>query len=132
MIANRIVRAVRRATYWSRRTKGEAQTRALNPIAPPTPLPRHLHTLLEWRLTGLGVNPKSIERHSPDMLVDLRSRCALCTDKRRCLEAMMDFRTPPGWEGYCPNAGAIRALLAGAGACRARIAPVPDRRQPRN
>ena len=42
---------------------------------------------------------------------------------------MMDFRTPPGWEGYCPNAGTIRALLAGAGVSRVKIAPFRDRRQ---
>jgi hypothetical protein len=125
MPAKHIVRALSRAAHWSRRTRDEAQTRALDV----PPLPRHLHTLLEWRLSRLGLNPKDIERHSPDMLVHLRSRCALCTDKRRCLEAMMDFRTPPGWEGYCPNAGNIRALLTGAGACPVRIAPVRDRRQ---
>ena len=127
MHAKRIVRALRRTAHWFRRTKGAAETRALD--VPPAPVPRHLHTLLEWRLTRLGLNPKDIERHSPDMIVHLRSRCATCRDKRRCLEGMMDFRTPPGWEGYCPNAGTIRALLAGAGACRVRIAPFCDRRQ---
>jgi hypothetical protein len=127
MHAKRIVRALRRAARWSRSTKGEARTKALALV--PTTVPRHLHTLLDWRLTGLGINPKSIERHSPDILVHLKNGCALCTDKQRCLEAMMDFRTPPGWEGYCPNAGTIRALLTGAGARRVRIGPVRDRRE---
>jgi hypothetical protein len=58
------------------------------------------------------------------MLLALRNKCALCADKRRCLEDMMDFRHPPGWEGYCPNAAAIRALLATPGAA---IASVSDR-----
>jgi hypothetical protein len=129
MHAKRIVRTLRRAAYWSRRTKGELQMKALGGTAPSAPLPRHLYTLLEWRLTGLGLNPKDIERHSPDMLVHLRSRCALCADKARCLEAMMDFRNPAGWEGYCPNAAAIRALLAAPSACRARIVPIGDRCQ---
>jgi hypothetical protein len=126
MHAKRIIGTLRRGACWSRPTKGEPPMRTLEGTAPSAPLPRHLYTLLEWRLTGLGLNPKEIERHSPDMLVHLRSRCALCADKARCLEAMMDFRTPPGWEGYCPNAAAIHALLAGAEACRARIAPIGD------
>jgi hypothetical protein len=90
------------------------------------PLPGHLYTLLGWRLTALGLNPKDIERHSPHLLVQLKGRCALCADKRRCLEGMMDFRHPPGWEGYCPNAAAIRGLLTAPGARGAETATGGD------
>jgi hypothetical protein len=117
MQAKRIVRALQR-TLWS----GPAGLET--PRQPASHVPGHLHTLLGWRLTGLGLNPKDIERHDPHMLLALRNKCALCADKRRCLEDMMDFRHPPGWEGYCPNAAAIRALLATPGAA---IASVSDR-----
>jgi hypothetical protein len=100
MLAKRIVRILRRATGWPRRTGTPDQTA----------LPAHLHALLGWRLTGLALNPKDIERHSPLVMDQLRSRCALCEHKRRCLEGMMDYRNPPGWEGYCPNATAIHSI----------------------
>jgi hypothetical protein len=119
MHANRIVATLRRAACWPRRAR----------MAAPRGLPAHLHTLLGWRLTGLGLNPKDIERHSPHGLDQLRSRCALCADKRRCLEDMMDFRDPPGWEGYCPNAAAIRALLAAPGSIGARVVAIGDSSQ---
>ena len=115
MLAKRIVRALRRATGWPRRYEAPDQTA----------LPAHLHALLGWRLTGLGLNPKDIERHSPLVMDQLRSRCALCEHKRRCLEGMMDYRNPPGWEGYCPNAAAIHALLAAPGASRAGCSRSP-------
>lgn len=91
------------------------------------PLPRHMYTLLEWRLTSLGLNPKAIERQSPGLVAELRARCALCMDKRKCLEAMMDHGLPRGWEDYCPNAKTIHALCAGSGPCLALIAPISDR-----
>jgi hypothetical protein len=119
MQAKRIVRALQR-TLWS----GPAGLET--PRQPASHVPGHLHTLLGWRLTGLGLNPKDIERHDPHMLLELRSSCALCADKRRCLEDMMDFRHPPGWEDYCPNAAAIRALLATPGAAKAGITSVGD------
>lgn len=121
MHAKFIIRTLRRSERWSRRTGMRVPER--------TAVPAHLHTLLGWRLTGLGLNPKDIERHSPYLLLRLRSRCAHCAVKRRCLEGMMDLRNPLGWEGYCPNAAAIRALLAAPGSCRARIVPIGDRSQ---
>ena len=123
MQAKRIVGALRRAAFWSQR----AGSKAPHPAGPR--LPGHLYTLLEWRLTGLGLNPKYIERHSPLVLDQIRSRCALCEHKRRCLEGMMDVRNPPGWEGYCPNAAAIRSLLIAPDACSAKIVSVGDRCQ---
>lgn len=96
---------------------------------PPASLPPHLYTLLEWRLTALGINPKDIERDSPAMLAGLRGSCALCEHKRRCLEGMMDHRSPPGWGGYCPNAVAIRALSASRAFAAFPIVSVGDSRQ---
>jgi hypothetical protein len=90
-------------------------------------LPAYRYTLLGWRLTGLGINPKYIERKSRDLMLDLRSRCAMCEDKERCLEGMMDFRHPPGWQGYCPNAGSICSLLTAPEFRRARIGSLSDR-----
>ncbi len=67
--------------------------------------------LLEWRLTALQLNPKDIERHSPDVLAEMRKTCALCGEKRRCMDDMMECLNPPGWESYCPNSGTIRTFL---------------------
>ena len=92
-------------------------------------LPHHLHTLLEWRLTALGINPKDIERYSPRTLANLRSTCALCAHKRRCLEGIMDYGAPPGWAGYCPNAIAIRELSAYSVFAASPVASVGNRRQ---
>ena len=50
---------------------------------PGAALPAHLHALLGWRLTGLGLNSGYRERHSPLVMDQLRSRCALCEHKRR-------------------------------------------------
>lgn len=91
--------------------------------------PAHLYTLVGWRLTALGINPKAIECHSPDLLHLLKNRCALCADKGKCLEGMMDSRHPPGWEDYCPNAGAISALVGDPRFCRPKNFPVGDRSQ---
>jgi hypothetical protein len=109
MQTKRIVRTLRHA-FWTQRAGIKTPRRRAPHV------PSHRHTLLGWRLTGLGLNPKDIERQYPHVLVQLRSKCALCADKRRCLEGMMDFRRPPGWEAYCPNATVIRALAAGMGA----------------
>lgn len=75
------------------------------------PEPRRTPVLLEWRLTALRLNPKDIGRCYPDVLANLRSTCALCTEKQRCLDDMMEHLNPPGWESYCPNSGTIRTLL---------------------
>lgn len=79
----------------------------------PTAVPEAHGTpvLLEWRLTALGLNPKAIEGCYPDVSSDLRRTCASCTEKQRCLDDMMDYFNPPGWESYCPNSGTIRTLL---------------------
>ena len=111
MIANCIVKALRPASFWPRRDKGATGNKD-TPNASPQRVSdaRRSPTLLGWRLTALELNPKEIERHSPKVLANLRSTCALCTQKRRCLEDMMDYRNPP-WESYCPNSGTIRTLL---------------------
>lgn len=72
---------------------------------------RRTPVLLEWRLTALRLNPKDIGRRFPDVLANLRTTCALCPHKQRCLDDMMECLNPPGWESYCPNAGTIRTLL---------------------
>ena len=89
----------------------------------------HRPTLLGWRLTGLGLNPRAVERHHPHMAAKLHATCALCANKQRCLEDMMDFRNPACWESYCPNAGAIRALAAGEQPWLVRIAWADDGRK---
>lgn len=99
------------------------------PEAPGEHLPARLYTLLGWRLTALEINPKSIERHSPDLLVVLRRRCVLCSSKGKCLEDMMDFRHTPGWEDYCPNAEAIAALVTDPRFCLRKNIPIGDRSQ---
>ena len=119
MSARWIVSSLHRSLY--RQSDGVSE--------PAAPLPRHLYTLLEWRLTALGINPKDIARYSPAMLASLRGSCALCEHKRRCLEGMMDHRSPPGWGGYCPNAVAIRALSASRAFAAFPIVSVGDSRQ---
>lgn len=125
-----IAKALRPAHFWPRRFRANtAQKDALQ--APQRPGPdtrRRSPVLLECRLTALQLNPKAIERLAPAVLDNLRSTCALCTEKRRCLEDMMEHLNPPGWEGYCPNSGTIRtfALTAIAGACGTSSAPLGD------
>lgn len=82
------------------------------------PCSPHLYTLLNWRLTGLGLNPSRLANCAPEQSLSLKQRCALCRAKTTCLEAMMDSYSPSGWETYCPNAAAIHTLLAISGFCR--------------
>jgi hypothetical protein len=93
------------------------------------PLAGHLYTLVEWRLTSFGLNPKAIERQCPNLLADSRARCALCTNKHKCLEGMMEHRIPRGWEDYCPNARTIRELCAISGPLQAWTVPTGDCRE---
>jgi hypothetical protein len=123
MTAKRIFRSLRRA---SRRRQRKQLDGAGELVSCP---PRHLYVLLEWRLTALGINPKDIERYSPVMLASLRNRCALCAHKRRCLEGMMEYGTPPGWDGYCPNAVAIRTLSAHKAFAASLVTAVGNRHQ---
>lgn len=78
----------------------------------------HLYTLLNWRLTGLGLNPSRLANCAPESSLLLKQRCALCRAKAACLEAMMESCAPAEWEAYCPNAAAIHTLLAVSGFCR--------------
>jgi hypothetical protein len=124
MNVKRIARALSTAHFWRRRLRtGADENQRLGPDTC-----RRSPALLECRLTALQLNPKAIERLAPDVLDNLRSTCAMCTEKRRCLEDMMEHLNPPGWEGYCPNSGTIRtfALMAFAGACRTSNAPLGD------
>jgi hypothetical protein len=123
-----IARALRAAHLWPLRFRAKtARKYALQATKQPGPDTRS-PVLLGCRLTALQLNPKAIERLAPAVLDNLRSTCALCTEKRRCLEDMMEHLNPPGWEGYCPNSGKIRtfALTAIAGACRTSSAPLGD------
>lgn len=78
----------------------------------------HLYTLLNWRLTGLGLNPGRLANCAPESSLLLKQRCVLCRAKTTCLEAMMESYAPADWETYCPNAAAIHTLLAISGFCR--------------
>jgi hypothetical protein len=68
--------------------------------------------LLEWRLTALGLNPKGIERVSPEILEGLRSTCAACSHKQQCLDDMTDGINGSSWERYCLNAKTLLLLAA--------------------
>ena len=71
--------------------------------------------LLEWRLTSLGLNPKGIERVSPEILERLRSTCTGCSHKQQCFHDMMNGFNIPGWERYCSNAETLSLLSASKG-----------------
>lgn len=79
--------------------------------APEAAGPSRTPTLLQWRLTALGLNPVDLAQCCPDILQNLKTTCAQCTDKQRCLDDMMDYVNPPGWESYCPNSSTLRTLL---------------------
>ena len=102
---NSIAEALRRTRLRLRDGDGAETAARAADASPRTPV------LLEWRLTALRLNPRDIERLSPDVLANLRSTCTLCTEKQRCLDDMMEFLNPPGWESYCPNSGTVRTLL---------------------
>jgi hypothetical protein len=71
--------------------------------------------LLEWRLTSLGLNPKGIERVSPEVLARLRSTCSTCSNKQRCLDDMLEHFNAAGWQQYCPNSETLSLLSARKG-----------------
>lgn len=104
---NSIAEALRRARLRSRESDAAAREAAARAADASSRTP----VLLEWRLTALRLYPGEIERLSPDVLANLRSTCTACTEKQRCLDDMMEFLNPPGWESYCPNSGTIRTLL---------------------
>jgi hypothetical protein len=123
-----IAKALRGAHFWPRRFRVETALKdALQANQQPGP-GTSSPVLLGCRLTALQLNPKAIERLAPAVLDNLRSTCVLCTEKRRCLEDMMEHLNPPEWEGYCPNSDKIRtfALTAIAAACRTSSAPLGD------
>jgi hypothetical protein len=101
-IAEALRRALRSSDGYSAAHGTAARASEASPRTP---------VLLEWRLTALRLDPGEIERLSPDVPANLRSTCTLCTEKQRCLDDMMEFINPPGWESYCPNSGTIRTLL---------------------
>ena len=68
--------------------------------------------LLEWRLTSLGLNPKGIERVSPEILESLRSTCTACSHKQQCFDDMMDRVSRSVWGRYCLNAETFALLSA--------------------
>lgn len=128
MNANSVVCALSRH-FWPRYERGETGPKDVLEASSQLPSDAHRSPiLLEWRLTALEQNPKEIERHSPKVLANLRSTCALCAQKRRCLEDMMDYRNPP-WESYCPNSRTIRTFLAAGGATYRTSSALGDARK---
>jgi hypothetical protein len=88
-----------------------ADSRQRSGSAGASPMCCRTPVLLGWRLTALRLNPRDIERAYPQVFANLQHTCASCSEKRRCLDDMMDSINPPGWESYCPNSGTIRTLL---------------------
>ena len=72
--------------------------------------PQGVLGLLDRRLAALGLDPEEIRKLSPLLLGELRRTCAMCSEKERCADDMIEDSNPPGWESYCPNSGTLRLL----------------------
>jgi hypothetical protein len=74
--------------------------------------------LLRSRMTILDLDIAAIERDNGEIFEELRRHCLSCRDRAPCA---VDLRRDPDglvWEAYCPNSGALIALVTLAEASR--------------
>lgn len=70
----------------------------------------HAADLLPRRLKSLGLDPDETARAQPAILRDLERLCSFCQSKRRCEHDLDQIEA--SWPSYCPNASALRDLVA--------------------
>jgi hypothetical protein len=68
--------------------------------------------LLQCRVAIVGLDIDAIKRNYRDVFDTLRQRCVSCGVRAPCA---VDLKGDPNtlvWEAYCPNSGALNALIA--------------------
>jgi hypothetical protein len=68
--------------------------------------------LLQCRMTIVGLDSGAIERDYGEAFDKIRRRCMNCRVRASCA---VDLKRDPynlAWEAYCPNSGALNALVA--------------------
>lgn len=68
--------------------------------------------LLQCRMTIIGLDSGAIERDYKETFDIIKRRCMSCSVRAPCA---VDLKRDPhsvAWEAYCPNAGALNALVA--------------------
>ena len=68
--------------------------------------------LLFRRMTALNLDRDEVSRIDPSIFEELKTNCALCDSRRRCIRDLARDASDPVWEEYCPNAGTLQALNA--------------------
>ena len=68
--------------------------------------------LLSRRMAALDLDGKEVARTHLQTFRDLQRICTLCESHRQCARDLSRDSGDPGWEDYCPNVAALRALNA--------------------
>jgi hypothetical protein len=68
--------------------------------------------LVECRLTMVGLHAKVIQREYSAAFDEIRRRCMACSFRLSCAAEVMRDPYSLIWEAYCPNSGALNALVA--------------------
>jgi len=68
--------------------------------------------LLLRRMAALDLDRKEVAQVEPQTFRDLQRVCTLCESHRQCARDLSRDSGDPGWEDYCPNVAALRALNA--------------------
>jgi hypothetical protein len=66
--------------------------------------------LLSRRMAALDLDRKEVAQKHPQTFRDLQRVCTLCESHRQCARDLSRDSGDPGWEDYCPNVAALRAL----------------------
>ena len=61
-------------------------------------------------LKALGIDQAKLGRAQPLVLRDMERVCALCAHKSECDRDLVAGRVAERYEGYCPNAPALKEL----------------------
>jgi hypothetical protein len=67
-------------------------------------------SLLERRVTALGMNSGDLAKTSTAQLRDMERLCTLCGSKGRCARDLGAHPSDPVWKEYCPNEATLTEL----------------------
>ena len=66
----------------------------------------------ECRLTMVGLHASAIKREYSDAFEQIKRRCTSCGFRASCAAEVLRDPYNLIWEAYCPNSGALNALVA--------------------
>ncbi len=78
-----------------------------------TPQPIRLDSLLDCRMTTLGLDVAAIESRGRDMVKAVVGRCMSCRAREACELDLKRDPNDPVWATYCPNTATLLALAQG-------------------